>query len=224
MAKIFILEDDPNILEIESYTLSGSGYEIECFETAEQFFHAISENGRPNLLLLDIMLPDMDGLTVLRTIRQNPATKHLPIIMVTAKSTEVDTVRGLELGADDYITKPFGLMELLSRVKALLRRTQPQESEESFTLDSIVLNVTRRSCLVNGKAVDLTFKEFELLTCLLRNQGIVMRRDILMDEIWGIDFEGESRTLDMHIRTLRQKLGAASEHIHTIRNVGYTAR
>lgn len=224
MANIYIVEDDQNILEIESYALCGNGYETAGFENAQLFFAALSGQGLPDLVLLDIMLPDMDGLTVLKKIRTNPTTRHLPVIMVTAKSTEIDTVRGLDLGADDYITKPFGLMELLSRVKALLRRTEPPEAEEIYTLGAISLNVTRRTCFTDGNTVDLTYKEFELLTLLLRNQGIVLRRDTLMNEIWGINFEGESRTLDMHIKTLRQKLGTSSEHIQTVRNVGYTAR
>ena len=154
----------------------------------------------------------------------DPEMHHLPVIFVSAKATELDAVKGLDSGADDYIAKPFGIMELISRVKALLRRSGRLLENEVLTLDSIRLEPSKRVCFVNEKQVELTFKEFELLTCLLRNTGIVMKRDVLMNRIWGTDFEGESRTLDMHIKTLRQKLGEASDHLQTVRNVGYIAK
>ena len=223
MAKIFIVEDDLNILEIESYALGSSGYETEGFERATSFLERIEEE-LPDLVMLDIMLPDIDGLEILKKLRGDERTKSLPVIMVTAKSTELDTVRGLDQGADDYITKPFGVMELISRVKALLRRSGQDEKHEEYKIGNIVLNIESRSCIVNDKSVELTFKEFELLHILMRNAGIVLKRDVLMDKIWGIDFEGESRTLDMHIKTLRQKLGDEGIHIQTVRNVGYVAR
>ena len=226
MPKIYIVEDDVNILEIETYALKSSGYEVLGFENAGDFYKKIGASpvSLPDLVILDIMLPDEDGLTLLQKLRKRPDTRELPIIMVTAKATELDTVKGLDQGADDYITKPFGVMELISRVKALLRRNGRISRSEKLSLGEIELDPDRRTCFVNGDAVELRYKEFELLLFLLKNAGIVMKRDVLMDRIWGMDFEGESRTLDMHIKTLRQKLGEAGAHIHTVRNVGYTAR
>ncbi|MDE7060808.1 MAG: response regulator transcription factor, partial [Lachnospiraceae bacterium] len=174
----------------------------------------------PDLILLDIMLPDEDGLCVLQKLRREALTKNLPIIMVTAKTTELDKVKGLDGGADDYMTKPFGVLELISRVKALLRRSV-QEKEEVLTLKGIVLDTSRRQVYAGGVLCDLTYKEFELLHLLLLNAGIVLRRDLLMERVWGIDFEGSSRTLDMHIKTLRRKLGEEGVYIKTVRNVGY---
>ena len=168
-------------------------------------------------------VPDMDGITVLARLRANPDTRNLPIILVTARTTELDKVKGLDAGADDYITKPFGVMELISRVKALLRRTEPEKEEKPLVLGDIRLSAANRSCEVARTAVDLTYKEFELLSLLLQNAGLVLTRDVLMEKIWGTDFAGESRTLDMHIKTLRQKLGAAGSRIKTVRNVGYLA-
>lgn len=223
MEKIYIVEDDVNILEIESYALSGNGYEVEGFEKACDFFEKVREE-LPDLVMLDIMLPDMDGLTVLKKLRKDTRTSRLPVIIVTAKATEIDTVRGLDLGADDYLTKPFGVMELISRVRALLRRSGIDKREERYVLGSIVLSSDERSCTVSGEKIELTFKEFELLYILMKNAGIVLKREVLMDRVWGTDFEGESRTLDMHIKTLRQKLGDEGTHIQTVRNVGYVAR
>lgn len=223
MEKIYIVEDDVNILEIESYALSGNGYEVEGFEKACDFFERVREE-LPDLVMLDIMLPDMDGLTVLKKLRKDIRTSRLPVIIVTAKATEIDTVRGLDLGADDYLTKPFGVMELISRVRALLRRSGIDKREERYVLGSIVLSSDERSCTVSGEKIELTFKEFELLYILMKNAGIVLKREVLMDRVWGTDFEGESRTLDMHIKTLRQKLGDEGTHIQTVRNVGYVAR
>lgn len=223
MASIYIVEDDVNIREIETYALSGNGYHVEGFERAEDFFERLEEE-KPDMVLLDIMLPDIDGLEVLKRIKKNNRTAEIPVIMVTAKSTEIDTVRGLDQGADDYITKPFGVMELISRVKALLRRCGVDRKEERYVLGSIVLSPVERSCFVGEERLELTYKEFELLYILMKNAGIVLTREVLMDKIWGTDFEGESRTLDMHIKTLRQKLGDEGVHIQTVRNVGYVAR
>ena len=223
MEKIYIVEDDVNILEIETYALSGSGYSVEGFERAGTFFERVNEE-LPQLVLLDIMLPDMDGLEVLKHLRKDPKTSRLPVIIVTAKATELDTVRGLDLGADDYLTKPFGVMELISRVRALLRRSGYDNNEEKYSLGNLALSIAERSCTVNGEKIELTYKEFELLHFLMKNAGIVLKRDVLMDRVWGTDFEGESRTLDMHIKTLRQKLGDEGTHIQTVRNVGYVAR
>ncbi len=222
MKSIYIIEDDANIREIESFALQNSGFETESFECASDFMQCIKTN-KPSLVLLDIMLPDEDGISVLRKLRSDPDTANLPIILVTAKTTEIDKVKGLDSGADDYITKPFGIMELISRVKALLRRVQPCQPEHLLTLSEIVLHMSNRSCKVSGVPVELTFKEFELLSLLIQNSGIVLTRDVLMEKIWGIDFMGESRTLDVHIKTLRKKLGNAGGHIKTVRNVGYLA-
>ena len=222
MKMIYVVEDDSNIREIELFALMSCGYETNGFERAADFWEGIQKR-RPSLVLLDIMLPDEDGMAVLYKLRSAPDTKRLPVIMVTAKTAEIDKVRGLDSGADDYITKPFGVMELISRVKSLLRRTEPDMQESMLTLAEIVLDMAGRSCQVEGKPVELTYKEFELLSLLIRNAGIVLTRDVLMEKIWGIDFLGESRTLDVHIKTLRKKLGDAGRHIQTVRNVGYLA-
>lgn len=222
MKTIYVVEDDANIREIEMFALKNCGYETEGFECAADFFKGIRDK-KPSLVLLDIMLPDEDGITVLEKLRSAQETRQLPVIMVTAKTTEIDKVKGLDSGADDYITKPFGVMELISRVKSLLRRAEPDREEETLILEEIVLDMAGRSCKVKGKPIELTYKEFELLSLLIRNKGIVLSRDVLMEKIWGIDFVGESRTLDVHIKTLRKKLEDAGRHIHTVRNVGYLA-
>ncbi|MCI8391562.1 MAG: response regulator transcription factor [Roseburia sp.] len=222
MKSVYVVEDDANIREIELFALKNSGYRTEGFESASDFLKSVARK-KPSLILLDLMLPDMDGITVLARLRANPDTRNLPIILVTARTTELDKVKGLDAGADDYITKPFGVMELISRVKALLRRTEPEKEEKPLVLGDIRLSAANRSCEVAGTAVDLTYKEFELLSLLLQNAGLVLTRDVLMEKIWGTDFAGESRTLDMHIKTLRQKLGAAGSRIKTVRNVGYLA-
>lgn len=220
MKTIYVVEDDANIREIEMFALKNSGYEAIGFECAGDFLTCI-QSQKPSLILLDIMLPDEDGIGVLKKLREQPDTQELPIILVTAKTTEIDKVKGLDMGADDYITKPFGVMELISRVKALLRRALPKKEEDAFAIGDIVLSKGKRSCLVAGEEVELTYKEFELLSLLMQNVGIVLTRDALMEKIWGIDFLGESRTLDVHIKTLRKKLGDAGKHIKTVRNVGY---
>ena len=220
MSVIYIVEDDKNISEIESYALKNSGYQVESFENARTFWSRCQDR-RPELVLLDVMLPDSDGIEVLKKIRRNPDTRRVPVIMVTAKSSEIDKVKGLDNGADDYITKPFGIMELISRVKALLRRMNQDEEEKQLTFQNITLDCEKRQVLLDGQLCELTYKEFELLKLFLQNAGIVMTRENIMEKVWGIDFEGESRTLDMHIKTLRQKLGDAGKHIKTVRNVGY---
>ena len=220
MAKIAIVEDDKNISEIESFALKNSGYEVEVYGTAADFFEGIKENTF-HLIMLDIMLPDEDGLYILQKIRENKQTRKIPVIMVTAKTTEIDKVRGLDMGADDYITKPFGIMELISRVKALLRRSGELKEEKFLSIGGIFLDHEKHVVYVNDKPCELTYKEYELCKLLLQNAGIVTSRDDIMDKVWGTDFEGESRTLDMHIKTLRQKLGEEGSRIKTVRNVGY---
>lgn len=222
MQSVYVVEDDANIREIELFSLKNSGYETKGFACAADFFKGLKKE-KPSLILLDIMLPDEDGISLLEKLRKEPDTREIPIIMVTAKTTEIDKVKGLDLGADDYITKPFGVMELISRVKALLRRTQPKVPEDVFVLGDIVLSKAKRSCKVSGTALELTYKEFELLSLLLQNAGLVQTRDVLMEKVWGTDFIGESRTLDVHIKTLRKKLGESGQHIKTVRNVGYLA-
>lgn len=221
MATIYIVEDDVNIREIERYALKNSGYEVEEFENGAGLFKRL-ETALPSLLLLDIMLPDEDGLEILAKLRAGKNTAAIPIIMVTAKTSELDKVKGLDLGADDYMTKPFGVMELISRVKALLRRTQNNVSEESkLSHGDILIDNDKHAVIVGDKPCELTFKEFELLKYLMINKGIVLSRDKIMDQVWGFEYEGESRTVDMHIKTLRQKLGASGSCIKTVRNVGY---
>ena len=220
MALMYIVEDDQNIREIESFALKNSGYTIMDFECAKDFYHQLAEKV-PDCILLDIMLPDEDGLEILKKIRSIPDTRKVPIMMITAKTTELDKVKGLDLGADDYITKPFGIMELISRVKALLRRSMNMEDEKFLSAGDIFLDGEKHMVYVKDEPIDLTFKEYELLKLLIQNQGIVMSRDVIMERIWGIDFEGESRTLDVHIKTLRQKLKNAGTLIKTVRNVGY---
>lgn len=217
---IYIVEDDKNIREIEMFALKNSGYAVEEFENAKSFFSRSAEKV-PDLVLLDIMLPDMDGLEIVKKLRSRPDTVRVPIILVTAKTTELDKVKGLDIGADDYLTKPFGVMELISRVKALLRRSRALQDDKQMVLGDITLDSERREVHVGGELCELTFKEFELLKLLMVNAGIVLHRDTIMSDVWGTDYEGESRTLDMHIKTLRQKLGEAGNMIKTVRNVGY---
>lgn len=218
MALIYAVEDDKNILEIEMFALKNSGYQVDGFENARDFYRRLEEK-LPDLVLLDIMLPDEDGLEIVGKLRRRPETRKLPVIMVTAKTTEIDKVKGLDIGADDYLTKPFGVMELIARVKAVLRRTI--EEEKFLTLGDVFLDDEKHMVYVKDEPCSLTFKEYELLKLLLHNAGIVVTREIILERVWGIDFEGESRTLDMHIRTLRQKLGDAGAMIRTVRNVGY---
>lgn len=219
MALIYIIEDDDNIREIEEYALKNAGYEVSGFSRAAGFFDEL-EKILPDLIILDVMLPDENGIDIVKQLRSSSITVNIPVIMVTAKTSELDLVKGLENGADDYIKKPFSVMELISRVKALLRRTM-EDDVRKLTLDELVIDKDRHEVTVDGRVVELTFKEYELLYYLTINKGIVLNRDQIMERIWGIDYEGESRTLDMHIKTLRQKLEAFGSRIRTVRNVGY---
>jgi len=220
METIYIVEDDINIREIERYALKNSGYEVEEFETGDDFFKRL-ENHTPGLVILDIMLPDEDGMSILAKIRADKKTAKIPVIMVTAKATELDKVKGLDSGADDYITKPFGVMELISRVKALLRRTKDVETEAQIKYGDILIDDEKHAVTVGGAPCELTYKEYELLKYLIKNKGIVISRDKLLSKVWGFEYEGETRTVDAHIKTLRQKLGVAGSCIKTVRNVGY---
>ena len=218
---IYIVEDDRNIQEIELFALKNSGSQAVGFETAKEFYKALAEK-LPELILLDIMLPDEDGLSILKRLRTRADTQKIPVILVTAKSTEIDKVKGLDGGADDYIAKPFGVMEMIARVKALLRRSGGAE-ESLMICGNVTLDSEKRMVYVDGKPVELTYKEFELLKLLMKNHGIVISRDVIMERVWDSSFEGESRTIDVHVRTLRQKLGDGGALIKTIRNVGYMA-
>ena len=220
MALIYAVEDDKNILEIEMFALRNSGYQVEGFECAHDFYKKLEEK-QPDLVLLDIMLPDEDGLEIVAKLRRRPETKKLPVIMVTAKEAEYDKVRGLEAGADDYITKPFGMMEFVARVKAVLRRCSRQEEDKELKCDDLRLSVGRHKVYWKEEKVELTRKEFELLQYLMENKGLVMTRNQILCHVWGYDFDGETRTVDVHVRTLRQKLGEAGNLIETVRGVGY---
>ena len=224
MYKIFCVEDDVSIRELLEYALKASGFSVRGFENASEFLTALASE-HPALVLLDIMLPDIDGMQLLHDLRAKNETKNLPVIMLTAKGGRLDKIKGLDGGADDYITKPFDVLELVSRINAVLRRTSsPERVEKSpVVYKNIRIDTDSRTVTVDGRTVTLTFKEFELLYYLVTNKGIVLSRDKLMNEVWGTDFEGETRTVDVHIRTLRQKLGDAGEHIVTVRNVGYKA-
>lgn len=219
MKKIYCVEDDANIRELVVYTLSRSGFEAEGFENASEFFSALLAE-MPELVILDIMLPDTDGSEILKKLRTTPQTAALPVIMLTAKSSRIDIIRGLDSGADDYITKPFDIMELVSRVGALLRRCSGSRTG-NLSCGRIMLDTSTRTVFADGVETPLTYKEFELLKTLIENRGAVMTRDVLMNKVWDTDFEGESRTVDVHIRTLRRKLGECGECIETVRNVGY---
>ena len=219
MALIYIVEDDESIREIESIALKNSNYIVSAFENAKEFYKKLDELV-PDLILLDVMLPDESGYDIVRKLRKRPATQDIPIIMVTAKTTEMDMIKGFDGGADDYIKKPFSIMELITRVKALLRRTAKEEPK-LLKLDDLVIDHERHVVTVNNAPVDLTYKEYELLRLLMGSQGIVMTREVIMRSVWDTDFEGETRTVDMHIKTLRHKLGDYGSRIKTVRNVGY---
>lgn len=216
---IYIVEDDRNIQEIEMFALKNSGYQVMGFETARDFFRAL-ETRLPELIMLDIMLPDEDGMEILKKLRARPDTQRIPVMLVTAKGSEIDKVRGLDGGADDYLAKPFGVMEMIARVKALLRRSG-KGGDSQITCGSIMLDKEKRLVTSCGAAIELTYKEFELLHLLMKNCGIVISRDVIMERVWDSSFEGESRTIDVHVRSLRQKLGEAGAMIRTVRNVGY---
>lgn len=220
MACIYVVEDDTDIREIEAIALRNSGHSVTDFDNGRAFFQRMEEK-IPDLAILDIMLPDMDGYEIVKKMRTNPGTRRVPVIMVTAKTTEIDMIKGLDMGADDYIKKPFSVMELITRVKAVLRRTMEEDSRKFLTVGEIFLDNERHMVYARDKAVELTFKEYELLKLLMINAGIVMTREMIMYRVWGMEFEGESRTVDMHIKTLRQKLGQSGAQIKTVRNVGY---
>jgi len=223
MTKIFCVEDDPSIRELIVYTLNASGFLVEGFDCAESFFSALKTR-LPQMVLLDIMLPDIDGIQILKKLRMQSETANLPIILLTAKSDRLDKIKGLDYGADDYITKPFDILELISRIKAVLRRSAPPKSPEGdLSCANIIIKPSSHKVYVNDCEVALTFKEYELLKLLVENKNTVMSRATVMNKIWGVDFEGETRTVDVHIRTLRQKLGDAGHYIETVRNVGYRA-
>ena len=219
MALIYIVEDDESIREIETIALKNSNYIVSAFENAKEFYKKLDELV-PDLILLDVMLPDESGYDIVRKLRKRPATQDIPIIMVTAKTTEMDMIKGLDGGADDYIKKPFSIMELITRVKALLRRTAKEEPK-LLKLDDLVIDHERHVVTVNNEQVELTYKEYELLRLLMGSQGTVMTREVIMRSVWDTDFEGETRTVDMHIKTLRHKLGDYGSRIKTVRNVGY---
>ena len=218
---IYLVEDDDSIRELVLYTLHTTGFEAEGFQNAAGFWQAL-EKELPQLVLLDIMLPDEDGLHILKRLRAGAETADLPVMMLTAKSSEYDRVVGLDSGADDYLPKPFGMMELVSRVRALLRRAaKPAAEDKLFTAGSLAVDVKRRAVTVDGEPVILTYKEFELLCYLLENRGVVLSRDQILTKIWDYNYSGETRTVVVHIRTLRQKLGDAGALIETVRGVGY---
>lgn len=218
---IYCVEDDDNIRELVIYTLETTGLKAKGFAEGAEFMEALAFD-TPELILLDIMLPDEDGLQVLQKLRMNRKTVLIPVIMVTAKTTELDKVKGLDMGADDYLTKPFGVMELISRVKALLRRSASIRKKDVYEFEDIRLDDSKHEVYTSQGKCELTYKEYELLKYLIMNEGIVLTRDRIMENIWGVDFTGESRTLDMHIKTLRQKLGSSGKLVQTVRNVGYS--
>ena len=219
---IFCVEDDSNIRELVVYTLETTGFKARGCEDGREFLEALALE-TPELVLMDIMLPGDDGLELLKKLKASPKTREIPVIMVTAKGAEYDKVKGLDLGADDYVTKPFGMMELVSRIKAVLRRTRrdAQEPQDIIAVGEIEINTKKHEVTAAGEVVNLTLKEYELLKRLMKNPNIVMTRDCLLEDIWGYDFDGETRTVDVHVRTLRQKLGPCGEKIETVRGVGY---
>lgn len=217
---IFCVEDDGNIRELVVYTLNTTGMEARGFENGSELMKALASE-MPELVLLDIMLPGEDGLSILKKLKSSSKTKQIPVIMVTAKGAEYDVVKGLDAGADDYVTKPFGMMELVSRIKAVLRRTKTEQSLDVYEVENLKMDLKKHKVKVDGETVVLTLKEFELLKRLMMHQNMVLTRDRLLEEVWGYEFAGETRTLDVHIRSLRQKLGTAGELIQTVRGVGY---
>lgn len=227
MNMIYIVEDDSEIRELETYALKSSGFGVNAFDCGKALDEAVKVCV-PDLFILDIMLPGEDGLSILRRLRAQENTKSVPVIMITAKSSEMDKVKGLDAGADDYIAKPFGILEFISRVKALLRRSgklnvEPEE-QKTLSLGDVSIDVGKRSVAVGGEIVELTYKEFELLKLLLASPGLVYSRQQILEKIWGIDFKMDTRTVDMHIKTLRHKLGECGSIIQTVRNVGYKAQ
>lgn len=217
---IWCVDDDNTIRDIEVYTLTQTGFEAKGFSDGNSMLEAL-KNEKPDLIVLDIMLPGKDGVDVLKEIRSNTETCKIPVIMATAKGTEMDKIQGLDMGADDYLVKPFGVMEMVSRIKAVLRRCQCPDKDEVLRVGEISLSDKERTVTVNDKNIVLTYKEFEILKLFMNNPGIVLSRDRLLSEVWGIDYLGETRTVDMHIKTLRQKLGSAASCIETVIGVGY---
>lgn len=217
---IYYTEDDDNIRELVIYALKSSGFQAVGFENAKDFFKGM-RSVLPDLILLDVMLPDEDGIEILKKLKRDADYKKIPVIMLTAKFAEYDKVVGLDMGADDYVTKPFGVMELVSRIKAVLRRSKEQEKEDVIEVEDIRLDRRQHTVTVAGKPVELTHKEFELLDYFMCNKGIVLTREKMLDTVWNMDFEGESRTVDVHIGLLRQKLGESGQLIVTVRGVGY---
>jgi two-component system alkaline phosphatase synthesis response regulator PhoP len=219
---IFCVEDDSNIRELVVYTLETTGFQARGFEEGKSFLEALALE-TPDLILMDIMLPGEDGISLLKRLKNSSKTRDIPVIMVTAKGAEYDKVKGLDLGADDYVTKPFGMMELVSRIKAVLRRSgaAKKKAEDIIVSGNLEINTKKHEVRADGEVIGLTLKEYELLKRLMENPNIVMTRDSLLEEIWGYDFDGETRTVDVHIRTLRQKLGKCGERVETVRGVGY---
>ena len=217
---IWCVEDDPSIREIEVYALNSTGLEARGFADGEEFWKAL-EGETPELVLLDVMLPGEDGVAILKRLRDQERWRDIPVIMATAKGTEFDKVQSLDLGADDYITKPFGMMEMVSRVKAVLRRSQPKQAASSLKLKGLTLDESQHTVTIDGERVVLTYKEYELLRLFLSHPGMAFSREQLLQTVWNTDYAVETRTVDMHIRTLRQKLGDYGRYIETIRGVGY---
>ena len=218
---IYCVEDEGNIRDLIVYALKNSDFDVKGFASGEELFEAMRKK-TPSLVLLDIMLPGEDGLQILSRIRENPTTEAIPVIMLTAKSSELDKIVGLDKGADDYIVKPFSVLELVARVKAVLRRTRSTEKDDGIiAIDGVVIDNKKRTVLVSGEPISLTYKEFELLYYLFRNKNIVLNRETIMAQVWGYDFEGESRTVDVHIASLRHKLEDKASLIETVRNIGY---
>lgn len=217
---IFCVEDDTSIRDIEVYTLQSTGFEAAGFADGSAFFAALRET-TPQLVLLDVMLPGEDGVAILKKLKANDRTSSIPVIMATAKGAEFDKIVSLDLGADDYLVKPFGMMEMVARVKAVLRRAAPQENAQVLTHGNLSMRLGEHTVTANGARVELTLKEYELLRLFLSHPGLVFTRDRLLSDIWGIDYDGETRTVDVHIRSLRQKLGACGALIETVRGVGY---
>lgn len=217
---IYCVEDDNSIRELILYTLKATGIPAEGFTGGELFFKALQKTP-PELVLLDIMLQGEDGISILRRLKTDHETKDIPVIIITAKNSEYDKITGLDGGADDYVTKPFGIMELVSRIKAVLRRTKQKSNQNEIAIGKITLDTGRHSVMVEGSEAKLTPKEFEMLRYLMENEGLVISRDKMLEEIWGYDFGGETRTVDVHVRSLRQKLGAHGDEVETVRGIGY---
>lgn len=222
MDLVYIVEDDENIRELISYALNNNGFKAQGFPDAEALYNEL-EKYKPDIFILDIMLEGDNGYQILKKLKDKEDTRDIPVMMLTAKTSEIDKVKGLDMGADDYVTKPFGVMELISRIKAILRRRKREDGDNLgiVNFNIITMDLKKRKVYVKDKEVKLTYKEYELLYFMIMNKEVVLSRDRLMDEIWGYDYYGESRTVDVHIRTLRQKIGEASDLIKTVRNVGY---